>query len=73
MPTTRRLACSHRETARQKRLACGRTGTAKLNGFNPQTYLTYVLERIAEHPINRVSELLPWNISLNHTDHREAA
>lgn len=48
-------------------------GTAKLNGFNPQTYLTYVLERIAEHPINRVSELLPWNISLNHTEHCEAA
>jgi len=36
--------------------------TCKLNHIDPQRYLHYVLERIAEHPINRIEELLPWNL-----------
>ena len=32
--------------------------TAKLNGIDPQVWLTDVLARIAEHPINKIDELL---------------
>jgi transposase len=35
--------------------------TAKLNGVNPQAWLTDVLDRIADHPINKIGDLLPWN------------
>lgn len=37
-------------------------GSAKLNGIDPKAYLSLVLRRIADHPINRISELLPWNL-----------
>ena len=36
--------------------------TAKLNGLDPEAYLRDIIGRIADHPINRIAELLPWNI-----------
>jgi transposase len=38
-------------------------GTAKLNEIDCEAYLRYVLERIAEHPINNIAALLPWNVA----------
>ncbi len=42
-------------------------GSAKLNGLDPDLYLHHVLERIADHPIHRIHQRLPWNESIHNT------
>ena len=37
-------------------------GSAKLNGHNLEAYMREVLTRIPDHPVSRISELLPWNL-----------
>jgi transposase len=34
--------------------------TCRMNGVDPQAYLADILARIADHPVHRVDELLPW-------------
>ena len=47
--------------------------TARLNDIDPYLYLRQVLERIAEHPIHRIDELLPWNLAATLDDARRLA
>src|SRR6516225_9172793 len=43
-------------------------GTAKLNGLDTESYLRTILSCIADHPINRIAELLPWNLVASQTE-----
>ena len=45
--------------------------TARLNELDPEAWLTDVIARIADHPANRIAELLPWNWKA--PDQRQAA
>jgi transposase len=47
--------------------------TAKLNDVDPQAWLADVLAHVADHPIRRLDELLPWNWRKSSTDHSVAA
>jgi hypothetical protein len=40
--------------------SCGKLKTAKFNKLDPGSYPRDILARIADHPVRRVDELLPW-------------
>jgi transposase len=46
-------------------------GSAKLNGLDPEAYLTHVLTRIADHPMLQIDQLLPWNVEIPKTNSAE--
>jgi hypothetical protein len=52
--------------------AGGHSATA-LNGVEPMAYLREVLARIPGHPVNRINELLPWNLAPQRYPARQVA
>ena len=48
-------------------------GSAKLNGIDPEAYLRFVIERIADYRISDIDDLLPWNVAVQITKTTELA
>ena len=42
--------------------------TCRLNGIEPFAYFQDLLDRIADHPITRIDELLPWTRAPEHAN-----
>ncbi len=57
------FAGSH-EAAKRSAMLYSLMGTCKLHGINPFIWLRDVLQRINNHPINKIAELLPHNWKL---------
>ena len=38
--------------------------TAKLNGVEPHAWLKHVIQNIADHPMKKIDDLLPWNFGV---------
>jgi transposase len=47
--------------------------TAKLSGLDPEAYLAAVLDRIGDHLVSRLHELLPWNWASSEALRKQAA
>ena len=55
------LFCGSDRGGQRAAIAYSLIQTCRLNEVDPQAWLADVLARIADHPISRLDELLPWN------------
>ena len=59
------FAGSH-EAAQRSAMLYSLLGTCKMHGIEPYRWLREVLEKIADHPINQITDLLPHRFKNNH-------
>lgn len=55
------LFCGSDRGGQRAAIAYSLIQTCRLNDVDPQAWLADVLARIADHPVSRLDELLPWN------------
>ena len=55
------LFCGSDRGGQRAAVAYSLIQTCRLNDVDPQAWLADVLARIADHPVNRLDQLLPWN------------
>jgi hypothetical protein len=62
---TAEIICSGSDAGGERAAAIySLVGSATLTELDPHAYLRHVIERIADHPVNRIDELLPWRVDL---------
>jgi transposase len=63
MPLGRKswLFCGSDRDGQRAAVAYSLIQTCRLNDVDPQAWMAEVLARIADHPVSRLDELLPWN------------
>ncbi len=54
-------SCSSERDGKSAAIAYTLIETAKLNGVDPQAWLTDILARLADHKITKLEELMPWS------------
>jgi len=55
------LFCGSDRGGQRAAVAYSLIQTCRLNDVDPHAWLADVLARIADHPVSRIDDLLPWN------------